>query len=89
MFTHTHKIHITLRVLAHKYACMCRTKTHTHARARALNNLITHRRTRAHSLTFRNLYRRKVNQFVSIFSATDSVLNVRGEGEGEGRGKRN
>lgn len=26
--------------------------------------------------TLRNLCRRKVNQFVSIFSATDSVLNT-------------
>lgn len=28
-------------------------------------------------LTFRNLYSRNVNQFVSIFSATDSVLQGR------------
>lgn len=32
-------------------------------------------------LTLRNLWRRKANQFVSIFSATDSVLGKPGGGE--------
>lgn len=32
-------------------------------------------------LTLRNLWRRKANQFVSIFSATDSVLGKPGRGE--------
>lgn len=57
--------------------------SHTNIHACADPRLTTHRHPRTHSLTFRNLYRRKVNQFVSIFSATDSVL------KGAKRGKRN